>query len=129
MRILHKNNQMCITNIKINTKVRTYLQSLWNQRRKLHYLQLAIRKVICRKNIYIKNLSISFCLISLLVQADLMLTGRLFQKNVFNLVKLNSFVCICIIFKYIFIPLRNELCKLETVASTSKRCFAKQMCR
>ena len=54
MRILHKNNQMCITNIKINTKVRTYLQSLWNQRRKLHYLQLNIGKEICRKKMYKK---------------------------------------------------------------------------
>ena len=30
---------MRITNVTINTKIRTYLQSLWNQRRKLHYLQ------------------------------------------------------------------------------------------
>ena len=36
---------MRITNITINTKIRTYLQSLWNQTRKLHYLQLVIRKV------------------------------------------------------------------------------------
>ena len=35
-------------------KKRTYLQLLWNQRRKLHYLQLAIRKVICRK-LYLKK--------------------------------------------------------------------------
>ena len=46
MRIFYKNNQMRITK---TAKIRTYLQSLWNQRRKLHHLQLAIRKVICRK--------------------------------------------------------------------------------
>ena len=51
LRIFYKNNQMRITNITINTKVRTYLQSLWNQRRKLHHLQLVIRKLICRKSI------------------------------------------------------------------------------
>ena len=42
---------MRITNIAVNTKIRTYLQSLWNQRRKLHYLQLVIRKAIWRKTI------------------------------------------------------------------------------
>ena len=40
---------MRVTNITINTKIRTYLQSLRNQR--LNHLQLAIRKVICRKTI------------------------------------------------------------------------------
>ena len=51
MRIFYKNNQMRITNITINKKTRTYLQSLWNQRRKIHHLQLAIRKVITEKTI------------------------------------------------------------------------------
>ena len=35
-------------------KVRAYLQYLWNQTRKLHYLQGYIsKKVICRKNLNI----------------------------------------------------------------------------
>ena len=32
LRIFNKNNQTCITNITINTKIRTYLQSLWNSK-------------------------------------------------------------------------------------------------
>ena len=46
------------TNITRNKKkIRTYLQSLWNQRRTLHYLQLVIRKVIYRKTI-LKNVKV-----------------------------------------------------------------------
>ena len=51
LRVFYKNNQMRITDISINTKIRTYLQSLRNQRRKLYYLQSAIRQVVCRKTI------------------------------------------------------------------------------
>ena len=32
LRIFNKNNQTCITNITINTKIRTYLKSLWNSK-------------------------------------------------------------------------------------------------
>ena len=51
LRVFYKNNQMRITDISINTQIRTYLQSLRKQRRKLYYLQSAIRKVVCRKTI------------------------------------------------------------------------------
>ena len=44
---------MRITNITKNRKIRTFLQSLWNQRRKLHYFTTGYKKSNLQKN-YIK---------------------------------------------------------------------------
>ena len=44
---------MRITNIRKNTKIRTFLQSVWNQRRKLHYFTIGYKKSNLQKN-YIK---------------------------------------------------------------------------
>ena len=105
LRVFFKNNQMRITDISINAKIRTYLQSLGNQRQKLYYLQSAIRKVVYRKTILNSKYKLivltkclaeqnvlSFCLKSLLEQADLMLTGRLFQSRSAAAILNNSYI-------------------------------------
>ena len=52
LRIFYKNKQKRITNITINTPIYN-----WNQRRKLRYLQLAIRKA---ENYIKKNLNTNY---------------------------------------------------------------------